>query len=47
MTKFNIKEVVGKTSFWKKCYGDADYSRNMNEYLIALSFVALIGNSDF
>ena len=40
MTKLNIKKAVGRTSLLKKCHGDID-SRNMNENLIALSFVAL------
>ena len=41
MTKLNIKEAVGRTSLKKKCHGDVDYSRNMKENLIDLSFFAL------
>ena len=41
MRKFNIKEGVGRTSLKKKCHGYVDYSRNINENLIAVSFSAL------
>ena len=41
MTKLNIKEAVWKNFFKQKCHGDVDYSRNMNENIIALSFVDL------
>ena len=41
MKMFKIKEAVGRTSLSKKFHGDVDYSRNMKETLIALSFIAL------
>ena len=39
--KVEHKGSCWKTSLQKKCYGDVDYSRNMNENLITLSFFAL------
>ena len=41
MTKLNIKEAVGRTSLWKRCQGDVDYSRNMYGNLVTLSFFPL------